>query len=70
MGKYHITVIESQRYDSSHRIVTSHRESQSQSHDKSNMRTIGEQSIATKVKCISSIENPMETLLSSSCQLR
>jgi len=31
---------------------------------------MGGQSIATKVKYISSIENPMETLLSSPCQCR
>jgi len=52
-------VTESQRCDSGHRMVMSH--------DKSNMRTMGEQSIATKVKCISSVENPMGTLSSSSC---
>jgi len=34
------------------------------------MRTIEKQSIAMEVKCISSIENPMGTLSSSSCQLR
>ena len=31
---------------------------------------MGGQSIATEVKCISSVENPMGTLLSSPCQLR
>jgi len=30
---------------------------------------MGGQSIATEVKCISSIENPMEILSSSPCQL-
>jgi len=30
---------------------------------------MGEQHIATEVKCISSIENQMGTLLSSLCQL-
>jgi len=30
---------------------------------------MGGQSIATKVKCISSVENPIGTLSSSSCQL-
>jgi len=30
---------------------------------------MGGQSIATKVKCISSVENPMGTLSSSLCQL-
>jgi len=59
VGKYHMIVTESQRCDSGHRMVMSH--------DKSNMRTMGEQSIATKVKCISSVENPMGTLSSSSC---
>ena len=33
------------------------------------MRTMGGQHIATEVKCISSIENQMGTLLSSLCQL-
>jgi len=31
------------------------------------MRTMGEQSIATEVKYISSVENPMGTLSSSPC---
>jgi len=31
---------------------------------------MGECCIATKVKCISSVENKIGTLLSSSCQLR
>ena len=55
------------RCDSSHRIVMSHKSHFS--HDRSNMRIIGGQSIATKVKCISSVENPMGTLSSSLCQL-
>jgi len=34
------------------------------------MRTMEGYCIATKVKCISSVENEMGTLLSSPCQLR
>ena len=58
----------------SHRVTewSYHTRSQSQhmtrqSHDRSSMEG---QSIATEVKCISSVENSMETLLSSPCQLR
>jgi len=65
VGKYHVTVTESQRCDQCHRMVMS----QSQSHDKSSMRTMGGQSITTEVKCISSVENLMGTLSSSPCQL-
>jgi len=39
------------------------------SHDESNMRTMGVQCIATIVKYISSVENLIETLSSSLCQL-
>jgi len=39
----------------------------SQSHDRSSIRTMGGQSIATEIKYISSIENLMGTLLSSPC---
>jgi len=34
------------------------------------MRTMGRCCIATVVKCISSVQNQMETLSSSPCQLR
>ena len=63
MGKYHMTV----RVTEGVTAVTEW--SQHRSHDRSNIRTMGGQSIATKVKYISSIENPTGTLLSSPCQL-
>ena len=74
MGKYHITVTESQRCDSccrnGHVTVMSHRVTTcDKSPDRSNMRTMGGQRIVTKVKCISSVENKTGTLLSSPCQL-
>jgi len=74
MGKHHMTVIWSQ----SMTLVThfghvTRSQSQSQHvmrkiHDRNNMRTIGGYCIATVVKCISSVQNQMRTLSSSSCQ--
>ena len=66
MGKHHVTITKSH--------VTQGHMSQSQhvirkTHDGNNMRTTEGCCKATVVKCISSIQNQMGTLLSSSCQL-